>query len=319
MHLLLTGAFGFVGLNLLRGLASQPDVTIAAADVRSPDPSALAFLAPVLQRLRVLRLDVTDRAAVQAAVAAEAPTHILHAAALTPTRDQEAAAPAAIVDVNLGGALNVLEAVRHAPQVERVLLVSSSGVYGAPPPGAGPVQGEEGPLALGSLYAMTKVSAELLAARYRQLSNQWIASLRLSAIYGPMEEPSASRPQISQVGALLQALRAKRPVKVAGPDVCRDWTYADDIAGAVWALFTAERWRYDIYNVSCGRAVSFQTVVETFVQHGLAAEWVENVAGADIAMHPDQARLPLDISRLREDTGFTPQLDFAKGIARLAS
>jgi nucleoside-diphosphate-sugar epimerase len=267
--------------------------------------------------VHALRLDVTDRGAVQAAIAGEAPTHLIHAAALTPTRSQEAAGPTAIVDVNLGGALNVLEAALRSPQLERLLLVSSSGVYGAPPPDAGPRQTEAGPLALESLYAITKYSAELLGARYRQLSDKWIASVRLSAIYGPLEQPSASRPRMSQIGELLHALRAGRAVKVAGPEVARDWTHVADVAGAVWALLTAPHWRHDVYNVSCGQAHSFQEVVACFQQHGLQAAWVADPAAADIAMHPDQARLPLDITRLQTDTGFTPQFPLAQGIAAL--
>jgi nucleoside-diphosphate-sugar epimerase len=317
MRILITGAFGFVGLGLVQGLAVHPEVTVIAADLRPPDAATLACLEPVRERVQVFQLDVTDRGAVRAALADHAPTHVIHAAALTPTRSQEAANPTPIVDVNLGGAVNVLDAALGSPQLERLLLVSSSGVYGAPPPAARPVQGEAGPLALDGLYAITKYSAELLGARYQQLSDKWIASVRLSAIYGPREMPSASRPRMSQIGELLHVLRAGRGAKVAGPEVARDWTHVADVAGALWALLTAPQWRHDVYNVSCGRAHPFREVVACFQQHGLQAEWVADPAAADIAMHPDHARLPLDITRLREDTSFTPQYGLAQGIAAL--
>lgn len=317
MHILLTGAFGFVGVSVVRWLAAQPNVTVAAADVRIPDAPSLAFLAPVLPRVRVLALDVTDRAAVQAVIAAEQPTHVIHAAALTPSHEQERANPTAIVDVNLTSVTHVLEAVRRVPSVTKLLVVSSSGVYGVPRSGVSGKQGEEGPLALDGLYGITKYSAELLAARYAQLGEQMMAAVRLSAIYGPLEAPSVSRPRISQVGALFQAWQAGRRVKVASPAVTRDWTHTEDIAAALWALLVAERWNYPVYNVSYGAAVSFQEVVDCFVAHGLAAGWVEDAAEADISMPADQARLPLDIGRLQADTDYVPRLDIAAGVARL--
>ena len=317
MHILVTGAFGFVGLNVVRWLASQPKVTVAAADLRTPDATSLALLAPVTAQVRALTLDVTDRGAVQAVIAAEQPTHILHAAALTPSPEQERANPTAIVDVNLTSLTHVLEAARVVPSVKKLLVVSSSGVYGAPRPGVSGLQGEEGPLALDGLYGITKYSAELLGAAYAQLGDQMIAAVRLSAIYGPREVPSASRPRISQVGALFQALQEGRRVKVAGPDVLRDWTHTEDIAAALWALLGAERWNYPVYNVSYGAGVSFQAVVDCFVAHGLAVEWVDDLADADIAMPADHARLPLDIRRLQADTDHVPRLDISAGVARL--
>jgi UDP-glucose 4-epimerase len=323
MHILVTGALGFVGLNLVRWLASQPDVAVIAADLRAPSAATLAALAPVQARVRVLSLDVTDRAAFYATLAETQPTHIIHAAALTPTAEAERTNPTPIVEVNLHSVTYMLEAARQVASVQGVLVVSSSGVYGAPPPNAPPTQratqDEAGPLQLDNLYAITKRSGEQLAARYGELGGPRVAAVRLSAIYGPGEEPSPTRPQISQVGALLRALRAEKSVRVAGPQIVRDWTHTDDVAAALLALLRAERWRHGVYNVSNGTGLSFQRVVDAFVQHGLRAEWRDDPAAADIAMTEAMARLPLDITRLQQDTGFRPQVSFAEGVARLVA
>ena len=150
-------------------------------------------------------------------------------------------------------------------------------------------------MALEGLYAITKYSAELLAARYGQFGTKMIASVRLPPVYGPVERSSLSRPRISQVGALFDALCAGRAVTVAGPQVARDWTHSDDIGEAIWALLAAPRWRYPVYNVSYGAGLSFHRVVETFVKQGLNAQWIDDPAAADISLPPDLARLPLDI------------------------
>ena len=315
MHILVTGAFGFIGLNLVRLLASYPDVTITAADLRAPDPAMLAFLSPVMERVEIVMLDVTDRVATHAVMDAVQPTHIIHAAAITPSPDLEKSNPTTVVDTNLNGVINVLDAVRDATSVERVVMVSSSGVYGSA--GVGERQLEEGPLALGGLYAITKYCGELLAARYGQLGGAMIASLRLPPVYGPMERASMSRPRISQVAALLQALKNGQHVKVANPSVARDWTHVEDIARGTWALLTAEKWNHAVYNVSFGARIPFNEVVECFMAHGLSAEWTDDPAAADILVPPESARLPLDIHRLQTDTNFVPSIDIAAGVARL--
>ena len=185
---------------------------------------------------------------------------------------------------------------------------------GRQPDGPLQPQRETDPLELTNLYAITKHSAELLAARYAVLSGKPMAAVRLPAIYGPMERSLASRRHTSAPGLLMAALRAGRRVRVAGPEVARDWTYAADVAAGVWALLTAPGWRFPVYNLSCGQAVSFAEVVQAFVDVGLGAEWVDAVDQADIAMRPQQARAPLDIGRLQADTGFRPAFSIRDGI-----
>ena len=170
--------------------------------------------------------------------------------------------------MNLHGTSHVLAAALASSQVERVLVVSSSGVYGTPADGALQPQRETDPLDLTNLYAITKHSAELLAARFAVLSGKPMAAVRLPAIYGPMERSLASRRHTSAPGLLMAALRAGRPVRVAGPAVARDWTYAADVAAGVWALLTAPGWRYPVYNLSCGQAAPFAEVVQAFVDSG---------------------------------------------------
>ena len=314
MRILVTGGLGFVGVNLVRGLAAQPGVRVVAADVLPWDDAIDRFLAPVRGQVAQRRLDVCDRAAVDDVVAGEAITHIVHAAAITATDEEERTRAAEIVAVNLHGSIHVLDAALAAPAVERVLLVSSSGVYGAPAGDPRQPVREDDPLDLTNLYAITKRSAELFAARYAVLGGKPMAAVRLPGIYGPMERSKESRRHLSAPGRLMAALREARPVRVAGPDVMRDWTYAADVAQGIAALLSARTWRHSVYNLSCGVAVPFRAVVEAFIGAGLRAEWVADPGEADIAMRPQQARAALDIERLRTDAAFEPAIPLAAGI-----
>lgn len=317
MKILVTGGLGFVGINVVRLLAAKEGTSVVAADLSARRSSEVErFLAPVAGHVHLTALDVTDRRAVRRVMQEEAVSHVVHGAALTPTPEQEAAQATRIVDVNLGGAINVLDAACASPTVQRILLLSSSGVYG-PPSGdaAGEPQREDGALALDNLYSITKRSMELLAARYGQLSGRPVASLRLASVYGPMEAPSESRQRTTAIHQLRAALLSGRPVRVAGPAVCRDWIYAADVAEAIWLMLNAAQYHHAVYNAGSGRAVPFREVVEAFVPHGLSCEWTEDAGSADIALRPDQSRAALDIQRLQSATGFVPAHDLASGVA----
>jgi nucleoside-diphosphate-sugar epimerase len=329
MRILLTGAGGFVGANVAGVLAAtfagtaaaggQPGARLIAADLTPPHADAIRLLAPAAEHITWVTLDVRDRAALRELVAQEGVTHIVHGAAITALPDEEAARAVEIVDVNLGSTINVLAVAAVAPGVEQVLVLSSSGVYAVPPHGrlgkGARRQPEEAELALDGLYSITKRGSELLAARFAQLTGKKMAAVRLPAVYGPLERPSATRPGTSTMHRLMEALRRGRAITVTGPQIGRDWTYVADVGAAIAHLLAAPAWHYSVYNVSCGHRYTFREVVAAFAAHGLQATWVRGEERADVAMRQSHERLPLDTQRLRRDTGFTPRYDLAGGIA----
>ena len=324
MRILLIGARGFVGSNIAGVLAvtlaaGTPGGRLIAADLGPPGEETRRLLAPVADHMTWVALDVRDRDRLRELVVGEGVTHIVHGAAITALPEEEAARAVEIVDVNLGSTLNVLAVAAAAPGVQRVLVLSSSGVYAVPPHGklgkGARRQPEEGELALDGLYSITKRSGELLAGRFAQLTGKKMAAVRLPAVYGPLEKPSATRPGTSTVHKLMEALRRRQAITVAGPQVGRDWTYVADAGAAIAQLLAAPEWHYSVYNVSCGHRYTFREVVAAFAVHGLEATWVSGEEHADVAMRPSHERLPLDTRRLRQDTGFTPQYDLAGGIA----
>jgi UDP-glucose 4-epimerase len=314
MKILITGGLGFVGINLVRYLAQALRCAVIAADVVEQNSARQRFLQPVSDRVRCCRLDVSDRAAFRSLVETEGITHIVHAAAITPDLERERSQASLVVDVNLGGAVNAVCVGYETPQVERVLICSSSGVYGASTAQAD-LQLENGALQLDNLYAITKFSAEALAERFAQLGPTQMASVRLGSVYGPFEQPGGSRPHVSQVQRLADACRAGRSLRLYGPHISRDWVYTADVAEAIRALLCAPAWNHPVYNIGSGRAIPFQEVVTAFVKRGLRVDWVDEAAEADMAMLASGGRAALSIERLQADTGFAPRFDFEASIA----
>lgn len=143
MRVLVTGASGFVGLNVVEALLARGDEVAAFGDVGMPERARAAFGALPGRCVEALG-DVRDERTVARAFEAHAPQKVVHAAALTPGPRTERAMAAAAVEVNVLGTLRVLEAAARS-RVERVVLLSSAAVYGDSGFGAAPLDEAETP------------------------------------------------------------------------------------------------------------------------------------------------------------------------------
>jgi UDP-glucose 4-epimerase len=317
MTILVTGACGFVGAHVAKALARRfPDDSVIAADLQPPPPEVTAFWGAA--RIAFAALDVTDRAAVASVVAAHRPRFVVHGAAMTPSAEVEAADPVRIVDVNLGGAVNVIDAATASPGIARVIAFSSAAVYGFGSAGAASIA-EEAPLAGTGLYAVTKIACEGVLRRFGELRGVSTAAVRVAAVYGAMERPTGHRQRMSQVYPLFAALAAGKPIRVAISSGLRDWTDADDVGDSVAALLSAPRLNHPVYNVSHGVGVVWSDVIELFRAHGLTIEIVADPAGADVSFDSALGRPALAVERLIADTGFRPARRLEQAVARIAA
>jgi nucleoside-diphosphate-sugar epimerase len=313
MTILVTGACGFVGLNILQHLSrAYPGTAVVAADRTLPTDEDLALLGPRANGSAYRLLDVTDRAACRRLIDMVQPTHILHAAAVT-LGDDSRTATELTQAVNLGGTTNILDAAVAVGGVERCVILSSGGVYGAGGPDG--ACDEDDPVDPGNAYARAKRAAELAMAEREQAGGFAIAAARVGPVYGPFERRRDTRPRVSLIRRLLDFLDDGRPVRIAGPNVERDWTHAGDIARGLAALLFAPTLNHRIYNLAAGRSVSALQIVAGFAVHGLEARWVGPDEAPDLVLTPGDGRRPLGIGRLQADTGFAPQFDFFTGLA----
>jgi UDP-glucose 4-epimerase len=310
---LVTGAAGFVGAHIVLRLASAGARVVALAR-RAPDAELQRFLAPVAPLVCFAEGDVRDRAGLVHLTEREGIRRVVHAAAIT-SGEHERDDPAGFVDVNLGGTLNVLEAARRIG-AERVVLISSSAVYGAPHDLARAIQ-ETDPLQIGGAYTICKQAGEQLCRRYNELYGLSAVAGRLGTAYGPMERPTDSRSTMSQVTALMHAALTGRQLRIYGAERLRDACYIDDVAEAFCLLTLADRLGYPIYNVSAGTAHSLREIADAIAHlvPGLAWTSTDVPEEADLVVRPASERGPMNIERLRVDMGFTPRFTLRSGLA----
>jgi nucleoside-diphosphate-sugar epimerase len=315
MKILVTGASGFLGLNIVKHVAqAHPAAQIVAADLAEPSIEDRAGMGSAAARIEYQPLDTTDLAACSRLMDLTRPTHILHAAAVT-LPDESARSRELTCSINLEGTRSVLSAAVSAGSVERFVLLSSSGLY-KQSCDALPCD-EEHPLDLSISYAHAKREAEMLMADYERMGNFPVLAARVGPVYGEFERSRATRPNVSMVQRLLDLLGEQRTVCIAGIDMQRDWTHAADIAAGLDALLFARSLNHRIYNVSSGVSVTARSMIDLFVEHGIRIQWTANESEADIVLSPHEDRKPLVIDRLREDTGFTPRFDIRAGLCQL--
>ncbi|WP_051340766.1 NAD-dependent epimerase/dehydratase family protein [Azospirillum halopraeferens] len=287
---LVTGATGFLGSHLVDHLETEGQRTRCL--VRRPD--ALLSGSP-----RVARWpgDVTDANSV--CRAADGVDTIFHLAGTAAVNGDPQMMSAAIL-ANVVGTLNVLEAARRGG-VARVVLVSSSHVYGCP---AGPLVGEGAPLAPQSPYASTKVAAEALARTYDATHGVAVTIVRPANVYGPRQTADAVVPTIVR-----QALQHPM-VSVRSLRPRRDFVYVTDVVDALVRAARLPRAAGRTFNIGSGSDVSIGELVARTLRLCGRPDDVPDLEG------DATDRVTLDSGLARSVLGWTPQVALDEGLAR---
>jgi UDP-glucose 4-epimerase len=250
MNILVTGASGFVGLNLLeRLLGSGHAVTAVSAD--DIPLAARTEFERLTGKLRTARADVRDEAELERLLRESRADAVLAGAAITSGAARERETPAAILEVNLVAVLKLL-ALAARQGVKRVVALSSSAAIGERIFGERPVAEDDAPAPV-TLYAVGKAALEAAARRWQTLSAQpEFVVARVAAVFGPWERDTGVRDALSPLHALASAAVRKAAVAPLPDGGHRDWVYAPYLAAALEWMLTAPRLGHTIYNVGAG-------------------------------------------------------------------
>ena len=240
-----TGATGFVGVNLLHELARRGRQAVGF-DLGQPHPDARASLMAMPTPPHFEVLDVCDAAAVGHAFSRHRPEIVVHAAAITASEQRARSQGTRIVAVNVVGTQSVLDACARAG-VRRVVYVSSGAVYGRATFANTPLD-ETVTTEPSSLYGLTKQTGEHLVRHHRGLHGTETVIARLSALFGMWEQQTSVRDVMSPFRQAAMAASRGEPIRYL-PDEPRNWTSASDAALAVVELATRERLAHDCFNV----------------------------------------------------------------------
>ena len=337
MKVLVTGAAGFIGSNLvLRLLDGKEAVQIVGLDNLNDyyDPSLKEYRLGVIaakaaehpeHAYAFVKGDLADRALIDKLFEDNAFDIVVNLAAQAGVR-YSIENPDAYIQSNVIGFYNILEACRHHP-VKHLVYASSSSVYGGNKKIPFSVEDRvDNPV---SLYAATKKSNELFAYCYSKLYNIPTTGLRFFTVYGP-----AGRPDMAYFG-FTNKLLAGKTIQIFNYGNCRrDFTYVDDIVeGIVRVMAKApschserseESVPYAIYNIGGGQPENLLEFVkilqEELVRAGVLPEDYDFEAHKELVpMQPgDVPTTYADASALERDFGFTPRITLREGLRRFA-
>jgi UDP-glucose 4-epimerase len=287
VNILVTGASGFVGVNLVERLLADGHSVIALAASPMPDAAQAAFAA-LPGKLRSVQADVRDPHALELLFSTAKVEAALAGAAITSSPDRERADPAAIFEVNLAAPLQLVAlAARHG--VRRVVLPSSSAAMGDRLFGDRPVREEDAP-APATLYGIGKAALEAAAVRWAGLADAGpeLVVARLSAVFGPWERATGVRDRLSPPHAIACAAVRREPIAPLPPGGNRDWVYAPFAGEALAWLLTAPRLEHGLYNVGAGVTWHPRELLRAFAGVDLAV--AEDGGGRSVDFNDDLSR-----------------------------
>ncbi len=314
MTVLLTGAAGFIGYHVAEILLNRGEEVIGVDNLNDYyDPTLKqARLARLEGRkgFRFLKLDIADWDSMQAALAHEPITRVVHLAAQAGVR-YSLINPFAYIRANLTGHTVILELCRHWPKLQHLVYASSSSVYGGntklPFAVEDPV---DQPV---SLYAATKKADELISHAYAHLFHIPQTGLRFFTVYGPWGRPDMA------MYLFTKAILDGKPIDVFNHgNMQRDFTYIDDIVRGIIACLDNpappnEHGRpYKIYNIGNNRPEQLLHLIEVLEQ-ALGRKAEKRL----LPMQPgDVPATYADIEAIRSDLGFEPTTPIDVGVPR---
>lgn len=297
-RILITGGAGFIGSRVARFLTER------GADVYVVDDQSVGTPDRVPNDASFEQADVrTDE--FREVLEATTPDALVHLAAVhyVPYCVEN---PDVAFDVNVSGTWNVLRAARNVDSLDKLVYASSAAVY---PPHDGPLSETREPAPI-DVYGETKVVGEELAELFARQTGVSTVSARLFNVYGPNE----TNPHL--VPAILEQLAdGSREVELGNLTPKRDFVHVDDVSRAILALLGEFDQPYRAYNVGTGTSYSVREVVEC----------VSDVLGEEITIRQDDEKvresdrphLEADVSRIRNEVGWEPELEFTEGLERL--
>jgi UDP-glucuronate 4-epimerase len=324
MHVLVTGAAGFIGFHVSQRLLARGDTVVgidnlnAYYDVRlKHDRLARLQEHPSFQ---FRQLDLADQAGMTDLFSGQCPERVVHLAAQAGVR-YSLTNPRAYVESNLVGFMNILEGCRQN-RVQHLVYASSSSVYGANTKMPFSVHDNvDHPV---SLYAASKKANELMAHTYSHLYQLPTTGLRFFTVYGPWGRPDMA------LFLFTKAILSGQPIEVFNEGkMRRDFTYIDDIVegvvrvtdtiaqpNAAWSGMKPDpgtsQAPYRLYNIGNNQPVELLDFIAA-LEHSIGKKADKRL----LPMQPgDVPETYADVDDLMHDVGFRPATPIGVGIAR---
>ena len=332
MTILVTGAAGFIGSNLVKAIYKNFDAPKVVGIDNMNDYYDVRLKEERLKELEqypdfiFIKGNIADKTLIDGIFAEYKPQIVVNLAAQAGVR-YSITNPDAYIESNLIGFYNILEACRHNP-VDHLVYASSSSVYGSNKKVPYSTDDKvDNPV---SLYAATKKSNELMAHAYSKLYDIPSTGLRFFTVYGP-----AGRPDMAYFGFTNKLVKGEK-IQIFNYGNCkRDFTYVDDIVEGVVRVMKKAPARqvgedglpvppYAVYNIGNNSPENLLDFVQILQEELVAAGVLPKDYDFDahkelVPMQPGDVPVTFaDTSALERDFGFKPSTSLRDGLRAFA-
>ena len=294
---LVTGASGFIGSNLARRLLQEQ----ANVHLLIREQSDLWRLEGIVDQVHLHRVDLGEASRLRDVVAAVKPSAIYHCAAFGGYPDERD--PQAIMEANVRGTVNLLQAAAVAPEAW-VINTGSSSEYGIK---SAPMK-EDDRLEPINVYGVTKAAATLFCQMTARATRQPIVTARLFSPYGPYEDSTRLIPSVIRSCLLGQA-----PDVTSGEQV-RDFIFIDDVVDCYLQIPGASLQPVEVLNVGSGRQTSVREVIQRIVE--LCGASVQPRWGAMPRRPNETTTWVADLSKITSSLGWRPATSLDEGLRK---
>jgi UDP-glucuronate 4-epimerase len=299
---LVTGAAGFIGSCLTgRLLAEGHDVVGLDALTDYYDPRIKRENLRRVQhpRLRVVEADLNE---VDLAELLSDIEVVFHQAGQPGVRASWGQEFIRYTRDNIEATQRLLEAALHAPRLRKLVLASTSSVYGE---AARYPTRETDPARPISPYGVTKLAAEHLGVLYAVNHDLPTVALRYFTVYGPGQRPDMAFTRFCR------AVQLGEPIEVYGTgDQVRDFTYVEDVVEANLHVAEADIAAGTVLNVAGGSATTVNEVLDLLAEISGREIRVNRVG----KMLGDVTRTGGSTEALRAATGWAPRTPLREGL-----
>ncbi len=296
---LVTGGAGFVGSRIVRRLLHLGARVRVLDDFCTGRPDNLPAADPGLEVVEGSVVDphLVPRLLPDVGI-------VIHAAArniILSTRN-----PREDFEVNIGGTLNLLLAVRQSP-VRRFVYTSSASIYGNPR--HLPINEDD----VGSLlspYSVSKFGGENYCRAFYETYDVSTAVVRYSNVYGPGQR--SDNPYCGVAAKFFQSALAGEPLKVHGDgEQTRDFTYVDDAVDATLRAALSPKAEGQVYNVGTERETTVNQLARRILEVTGAVGPIVNIDRRDI---DNIRRRVLNIEKIRRELRWVPRVRIEEGL-----
>lgn len=283
MRILITGIGGFVG-NILHSMLRDMNYEVYGIDFFSTDKN-------------IVKINITDPVAIQDAMIKISPDFILHLAAISRVDLNE---PQNIFNVNVNGTLNLLSACLKLREKPKIIVVSSSQVYGIPENNTQSLN-ENADIKPVNLYGASKAAAENIAMAFYNEFDLPVVIAR------PFNHTGKGQSEHFIIPKLIQAYKKKqKKLTIGNTDISRDYLDVRDVVNAYIKIMQNFH-PGEVYNISSGESISLSDIISI----------IENLSDHKLNIVPDKelfrkneiVNIRGDSSKIIKETGWEPKYD----------